>query len=139
VQDTFVTWANKGHQLTDPTKARTWLFTTLHRAFLQTKRRITRFPHVGMDEAEAELEAVEPDAMNHLDGLKVVDLLGKVDAQYQAAVALFYLEDYSYEQIAEVLDVPLGTVKSRICRGIKQLKDLVLREPGMDRLWKEEP
>lgn len=137
VQDTFVTWANKGHQLTDATKARAWLFTTLHRAFLQSKRRLTRFPHVGMEEAKPELEAVEPDAMNRLDGLKVVDLLGKVDAQYQAAVALFYLEDYSYEQIAEVLEVPLGTVKSRISRGIKQLKDLVLNEPGLEGLWKE--
>jgi RNA polymerase sigma-70 factor (ECF subfamily) len=43
---------------------------------------------------------------------------------------LFYLEDYSYPQIAEILDVPLGTVKSRIARGIEQLKRLVLEAPG---------
>ena len=45
---------------------------------------------------------------------------------------------YSYEEIAEVLDVPLGTVKSRIYRGIKQLKALVLRERGLEQPWKEE-
>ena len=42
-QQTFYVWAKKGDQLRDPTKAKTWLFTTLHRAFLQTKRKESRF------------------------------------------------------------------------------------------------
>ena len=50
------------------------------------------------------------------------------DEQFQAAVALFYLEDYSYNEIAGILDIPLGTVKSRIARGLAQLKELVLRK-----------
>jgi RNA polymerase sigma-70 factor (ECF subfamily) len=57
----------------------------------------------------------------------VLQLLGQVDEQFQAAVALFYLEDYSYNEIATILEIPLGTVKSRIARGLGQLKDLVLR------------
>ena len=57
-----------------------------------------------------------------------MQMLGKVDAQFQAAVALFYLEDYSYNEIAEVLDAPLGTVKSRIARGLAQLRALVLEQ-----------
>jgi RNA polymerase sigma-70 factor (ECF subfamily) len=56
--------------------------------------------------------------------------LAKVDANFQAALSLFYLEDYSYPQIAEILDVPLGTVKSRIARGIEQLKRLLLEAPA---------
>ena len=48
--------------------------------------------------------------------------------QFQAAVALFYLEDYSYNEIADILEIPLGTVKSRIARGLAQLKELVLRK-----------
>ena len=43
-------------------------------------------------------------------------------------MALFYLEDYSYNEIASILEVPLGTVKSRIARGLAQLKELVLRK-----------
>ena len=65
--------------------------------------------------------------MNHLDAQAAVELLAQVDPQYQAAVALFYLEDYSYNEIAGILEVPLGTVKSRIARGLAQLKKLVLR------------
>ena len=49
----------------------------------------------------------------------------KVDEAYQGAVALFYLEDYSYREMAEILDVPEGTVKSRLARGIRQFRHLV--------------
>ncbi len=134
VQDTFLTWAAKGHQLRDTTKVKTWLFTTLHRRFLETQRRSTRFPHLELVEAEPELPTVEPDMVSHLDSHAVVELLSQVDPQFQAAVALFYLEDYSYNEIAAILEVPLGTVKSRIARGLAQLKALVLRHaPGLNR------
>jgi RNA polymerase sigma-70 factor (ECF subfamily) len=57
----------------------------------------------------------------------LLDLLAQLEPQYRAAVSLFYLEDYSYNEIAAVLDVPLGTVKSRIARGLAQLRELVQR------------
>jgi RNA polymerase sigma-70 factor (ECF subfamily) len=128
VQQTFLTWATKGHQLQDLSKVKSWLFTTLHRSFLESRRRSTRFPHLEITEAEAELPSVEPDLASHLDAQEVLHLLSQVDEQFQAAVALFYLEDYSYNEIASILEVPLGTVKSRIARGLAQLKELVLRK-----------
>ena len=127
VQETFLTWATKGHQLQDLSKVKSWLFTTLHRSFLQSQRRLVRFPHMEITEAEAELPHVEPERLNHLDAQAALQLLARVDPQYQAAVALFYLEDYSYNEIAGILEIPLGTVKSRIARGLAQLKELVLR------------
>ncbi len=39
-QQTFYVWATKGHQLRDPAKVKTWLFTTLHRQFLESRRRL---------------------------------------------------------------------------------------------------
>ena len=128
VQQTFLTWATKGHQLRDLSKVKSWLYTTLHRAFLESRRRSTRFPHLEISEAEAELPNVEPDLVSRLDAQEVLHLLSRVDEQFQAAVALFYLEDYSYNEIAGILEIPLGTVKSRIARGLAQLKELVLRE-----------
>ena len=89
---------------------------------------VTRFPHLEISEAETELPNVEPDLVSHLDAQEVVELLSQVDEQFQAAVALFYLEDYSYNEIAGILEIPLGTVKSRIARGLAQLKALVLRK-----------
>ncbi|MEI6395666.1 MAG: RNA polymerase sigma factor [Verrucomicrobiota bacterium] len=127
VQETFLAWATKGHQLEDVSKVKSWLFTTLHRSFLQSRRRLVRFPHLEISEVEADLPHVEPELVNHLDAQAALELLAQVDPQYQAAVALFYLEDYPYKEIAGILEVPLGTVKSRIARGLAQLKELVLR------------
>lgn len=127
VQETFLTWASKGHQLRDVTKVKSWLFTTLHRRFLEMQRRSAKFPHFELSEVAEELPHVDPELVRHMDAQAVVDLLAKVDPQFQAAVSLFYLEDYSYNEIAEILQVPLGTVKSRIARGLAQLKLLVLR------------
>ncbi len=127
VQDTFLTFAAKGHQLLDRSKVKSWLFTTLHRRFLATQRRSTRFPHFELTSVEAELPNFEPELANQLDGSAVVELLAQVDSQYRPALALFYLEDYAYQEIAAILEVPLGTVKSRIARGLRQLKALVMK------------
>jgi RNA polymerase sigma-70 factor (ECF subfamily) len=127
-QQTFTIWATKGHQLRDVSKVKTWLFTTLHREFLESRRRQTRFPHFELDAAEAELPTVSPAAVSRLDTTQVLDTLAQVDEVYQAPVALFYLQDYSYNEIAEILGVPLGTVKSRLARGIGQLQHLLARD-----------
>ena len=139
VQDTFLAWAAKGHQLRDTSKVKAWLFTTLHRRFLESQRRITRFPHVEMDAAAEDLPRVESGLVDLVDAETIVVMLAQVDSQFQAAVALFYLEDYSYNEIASILDIPLGTVKSRIARGLAQLKALVLRTKNPGGLPGKEP
>lgn len=129
-QETFRTWARKGHQLRDAKRVKSWLFTTLHRLFLETRRRQIRFPHVELDDAVEELPTLDPGLADRLDAAGVVALLGRVDAAFQAPLALFYLEDYSYNEIAETLGIPLGTVKSRIARGLQQLRELLLADAG---------
>jgi RNA polymerase sigma factor (sigma-70 family) len=135
VQDTFVTWAEKGDQLRDQTKAKSWLFTTLHRRFLESQRHMVRFPHQALEEASWELPVLEAEAVVHLSGIEIVTMLNQVDPRYRAAVSLFYLEDNSYAEIAAVLDIPVGTVKSRISRGLSQLKALMTaaEQPGRGR------
>src|SRR5262249_49660448 len=115
-QQTFYVWATKGHQLRDDSKVKTWLFTTLHRQFLESRRKQSRFPHQELSEVESELPTVSPQLFGQLDTAQVMRALNKVDDIYQAPVALFYLEDYAYKDIAEILEVPLGTVKSRLAR-----------------------
>ncbi len=128
-QQTFYVWATKGHQLRDQSKVKTWLFTTLHRAFLEGRRKQTRFPHQELSEVSLELPTLSPTIVNQLDSAQVVEALAQVDEVYQAPVALFYLEDCSYKEIAEILDVPMGTVKSRMARGIAQLQTILMAGP----------
>lgn len=125
VQETFYTWAAKGHQLADVTKVKSWLFTTLHRLFLASRRRLGRFPHHELDEVTLELPTVAPPRSSRLDAAVLLDCLAQTDEVFRGPVALFYLEDYSYPEIAEILEVPLGTVKSRIARGVAQLQAML--------------
>src|SRR6185295_18721105 len=74
-QQTFYVWAVKGHQLRDSTKVKTWLFTTLHRQFLESRRRLTRFPQQDLESAEFELPALAPETAGRLDSASVLRAL----------------------------------------------------------------
>ena len=124
-QHTFHTWQTKGRQLRDLSKVRCWLFTTLHRAFLQTRRRETRFPHCQLELVDSELPLISNEDLNQLDAADALVALDKVDEVFRTPLTLFYLEDCPYKDIACMLNVPLGTVKSRISRGIAQLQNLL--------------
>jgi len=70
-QQAFYVWAAKGHQLRDRSKVKSWLFTTLHRAFLVGRLRNNRFTHFDLEEASEQLPpaALPP---NHLDSAHAV-------------------------------------------------------------------
>ena len=130
VQQTFCIWAEKGHQLQDRSKAKTWLFTTLYREHLGIVRRSSRISDSDLDEIEHQLPSHEEDTGRQLDGKRAVQLLGKLDENFRAPLTLFYLQQHSYKEIAEILDVPIGTVMSRISRGKKQLREKMQNEPA---------
>jgi RNA polymerase sigma factor (sigma-70 family) len=125
-QQTFYLWAAKGHQLRDLAKVKSWLFTTLYREYLSTYRHSTKFPHVEIDGVAHEMPGVAPSIFNDVDGNTVVAALAQVDEVFRAPFSLFYLEEHSYQEIADVLDVPIGTVMSRLSRGKAQLRQLLL-------------
>ena len=129
-QQTFYIWATKGHQLQERSKVKSWLFTILHREFLNIRRRAVRFPHFELSDAIEDLPTISPEVVNTLDSAQVLEFLGQVQEPYRAAVSLFYLEDYSYKEIAAILEIPLGTVRSRISRGLAQLQRTILMGTG---------
>ena len=125
VQQTFYLWASKGDKLRVACAARSWLLTTLHREFLGGRRHENRFAQVEVSEADEELPHIGPQAAERLDGHAVMQALLEVAEVYRAPLALFYLEDMSYQEIADTLEVPTGTVMSRLARGKDQLRQLL--------------
>ena len=89
-------------------------------------------------EAEPELPVVELDLPGWLDALDMTALLSRLDETFRAPVALFYLEDCSLAEIAVILEAPLGTVKSRISRGLERLRALAA-VPAQTRPQEEAP
>jgi len=123
VQQTFCIWAQKNHQLKDRTKAKSWLFTTLYREQLSYARRNTKFPEQDVADLDYQLAADEKDSGRVLDGQRAVAILNSLDETYRAPLSLFFMQQHSYKEIASILDIPIGTVMSRIARGKKQLRD----------------
>ncbi len=121
-QHTFLTWATKGHQLRDRTKVKTWLFTTLYRQFLSDKRRAEHFAEAHEDAQFVEPPHVSPSVVNAIDTGIVQQALHDLEDRYRAPVTLFYMQQHSYREIAEILEIPIGTVMSRISRGKAEMR-----------------
>ena len=128
VQQTFFIWATKGHGLRESAKAKSWLFTTLYREFLRGRRRDARATSLeDLPPGEADVASEDIDRAARLDAGMVMAALQEVDDVFRAPVTLFYLEDLSYHEIAETLEVPIGTVMSRLSRGKAQLRAALAR------------
>ena len=80
-----------------------------------------------MENAEPELPNIASDVVDKLDAGIVMEALQQVDEKFRSVIALFYLKEHSYKEIASVLDIPIGTVMSRISRGKSQLRAVLAR------------
>jgi RNA polymerase sigma-70 factor (ECF subfamily) len=125
-QQTFSVWASKGHLLRDGSKVKSWLFTTLYREFISNRRREMRWPKEELSEVEHELPCAMPETVDCLESGQVMEALQSIDETFRAPVALFYLQEHSYEEIAQILEIPIGTVMSRLSRGKQKLQQAFL-------------
>jgi RNA polymerase sigma-70 factor (ECF subfamily) len=74
-----------------------------------------------LDEVREEEMSISPN-VNAFDGATVLQILREVEEPFRAPLTLFYLEQFSYQEIADMLEVPIGTVMSRLSRGKAQLR-----------------
>jgi RNA polymerase sigma-70 factor (ECF subfamily) len=124
-QESYCRLLGKTGQLRDRTKVKSWLFTTLYRVFLGWKRHEKRFPHLEFSVIEPELPALTGDMVDKMDGATVMEALQEIDQHHRTPLMLFYLQSLSYREIAELLDVPIGTVMSRLARAKAILRTVV--------------
>ncbi|HUP89981.1 MAG TPA: sigma-70 family RNA polymerase sigma factor [Longimicrobiales bacterium] len=142
VQETFLrAWRSWDHY-TPGTQAKSWLFTISRNAFLrqrqQENRRSEVIQQASTPEAPLFLPAYQDDPEgSFFEGLvdeKILEHIDKIPAEFREVVLLSDLEGMSYAEISNVLDVPLGTVKSRLFRGRKLLQKVLYeyaREAGV--------
>lgn len=123
-QQTYVILTIRGGQIRDLKEAKAWLFTTLRREFLSLRRQTGRFTSIDKENApEPEAsQTIEVEAVRAADATFVMEALSEVREIFREPLALFYLDDLSYREIAEALEVPIGTVMSRLSRGKRELR-----------------
>ena len=133
-QETFAQLAVKSGQLRDPSRVKSWLFTTLYRMYLGWKRRETSLPHYEITSVENELPPVTPEMVDKLENEAVSASLLEIEERYRVPLALYYFENHSYAEIAQMLDIPIGTLMSRLSRGKELMrKALAARSIGVER------
>ncbi|HUB66893.1 MAG TPA: RNA polymerase sigma factor [Candidatus Methylacidiphilales bacterium] len=122
-QQTFSLWAAKGHLLRDKTKVKSWLFTTLYHEFISDRRREMRWQKEDISGVGDELPCALPETVERLEPQKVMECLQSMNETFRAPLVLFYLKEHSYEEIADILAIPVGTVMSRLSRGKQKLQN----------------
>ena len=131
VQSCLVRAVSKEHLWEPGTDLRAWLFTILHNQHVNDVRRSVRQGDtVNFDEAAPTL-TVQPKALAALQLRDLEAALGKLAPEQRQVILLNGLEGMSYEEIAAVLDIPVGTVRSRLSRGRDALRRLMNMEEDL--------
>lgn len=128
VQDCLERAWSRMHLWTVGTNIRAWLFTILHNLHRNAARKRRNSPGLISLEAGGE----PPVRPTQEDGLEILDTwqaFSRLPEPQRAAILLITLEEMSYEEAAAVLDIPVGTLMSRIHRGRERLRKLI-RQPG---------
>lgn len=147
VQETYLRAFRSWQTFQPGSDARRWLFTICRNAFLRSieRERLT----VSIDDGDPDaLRAVQVHASMMEDGtdqiLSRVDLapaltqaIAKLNEPFRSAVVLVDVEGQSYEEASETLEVPIGTVRSRLFRGRRHLQEMLVeyaRDAGFTKL-----
>ena len=131
VQESWAAVAKGLQGLRDPGAFRSWIYTIATRAATNRLRRL-RPEHPSPSEALDEHPA--PEFTDDLERGEAVLLLRRAIARLpresQVLIQLFYVEELSVRELARVLDVPVGTVKSRLHQARTKLKEILERTPS---------
>jgi RNA polymerase sigma-70 factor (ECF subfamily) len=141
VQETFLRAFRSWDQYTRGTKAKSWLFTICRNVFLRRRERAKRHEEIvsatttrsGAEGASlvnpvwSNVQSLDPegDFFESIVDERIVAAIAELPEEYRTAVVLSDIEGLPYAEIAELMDVPVGTVKSRLFRGRRRLQDVL--------------
>ncbi len=128
VQETYCQAQSKLHQLREWPRARGWLFRILRNLFLHRRRDGKHESPLSLDDL-TEVPDRLPDPLPEVEPWQLQEALADLPEGFRTPIILFYFGDFSYRDIAEHMDVPMGTVMSRLARAKGFLRGRLLAAP----------
>jgi RNA polymerase sigma-70 factor (ECF subfamily) len=128
-QETFYKAQRNLAQLRAPDRARPWLFCILRNAYLHRARTAKQLACVPLDGIGDVAEPL-PEPLPEIDQEQLQQALQELPEVFRTPIILYYFEDFSYRDIAEQMDLPIGTVMSRLARAKAYLRCRLLAENG---------
>lgn len=123
-QEAFGKAISRLSQLREPDKARGWLFRILRNAYLRRIRDEKRHRVVPLD-AVGDVPERPNEPMPGVDPARLQAALNELDEAFRTPIILYYFEEFSYKDIADQMDVPIGTVMSRLARAKAHLRTVL--------------
>ncbi len=124
-QETFCKAQAQFAQLRDVNRAKAWLFSILRNAYLHRLRAERQHREVPLEWADG-VGRESPDPLPEVDPQRLQEVLNEMPEGFRTPLILFYFEEFSYRDIAEQMDLPMGTVMSRLARAKAQLRQRLL-------------
>jgi RNA polymerase sigma-70 factor (ECF subfamily) len=122
-QETFAQALKSFHRYTSGTNCRAWLVTILYHLNSKRRRRLGKLKLVeDVEEQITNTVAFEPPIPEHLTDEEILQALERIPKQFREVVLLTDVEEFSYKEVAELLQTPIGTVMSRLHRGRRLLR-----------------
>ncbi len=127
-QQVFLIAQRKIGQLRKIDAAGSWLFAILRNCFLRDRRR--RRPILAGD-LDLDVNLIPEEGLPERgDGDRLQQALNRLPDAFRLVVVMFYFEEYSYREIADQLEMPIGTVMSRLARARGQLRSMMFDGEG---------
>lgn len=117
-------------QLREQDRAKAWLFSILRNAYLHRLRADRQQCRVSLD-GVGDVAEPTPEPLPPVDPEQLQRALDELPEAFRTPVILYYFEDFSYRDIAEQMDLPLGTVMSRLARAKAHLRERLLQPPSV--------
>lgn len=125
LQETWVKVLRSIHKLREPRKLPAWIYITARNTAITHIRHEYARKYL-LENNEITSEEISPDPLLRIDDAEQVHYgLGRLSLPHREVLTLFFLQDLSLEEVATVLDIPVGTVKSRLYYAKKSLKTVL--------------
>jgi len=145
VQEAYLKAYRFIHSFEPGSNAKAWLFQILKNAFINEYRKKSRQPQKVdfedfKDKNQLEKQSIsidiEQDVYTHMIGDEITTALNSLPVDFRVAIILSDIEGFTYEEIAKITDIPIGTVRSRLFRARNLMKEQ-LREYAKEKGFKE--